>query len=73
MHIIDVTSEVKKNGFGEFSAVDPVMVAEMTADHGYFVDVEHFLPVIGSSFEGVGIIRYNVVQRGKHLCVRDAT
>ena len=51
-----MTGEVKKNGFGEFSAVDPVMVAEMTADHGYFVDVEHFLPVIGSSFEDVGTI-----------------
>ena len=42
MCIIDVTSKVK-NGFGEFTAVDPVMVAEMTTNHGwYFINVKHF-------------------------------
>lgn len=68
-----MASEVEKNGFGELAAVYSVIVAEILAGHGRFVNVQHLLSVVGSSFEDVGAVGQKVVQRGKHLCINDNT
>lgn len=66
-----MTNEVKKNGLGELAPVDSIVVAEILVGHGCFVNVQHLLPVVRPSFEDVGAIGQEVVQRGKHFCIND--
>ena len=51
-----MTSEVEKNGLGELARVDFIAITEVLVGHGPFVNVQHILPVVGSSFEDVSAI-----------------
>lgn len=66
-----MTSEIEKNGLGKFTPINSITVAEILVGHGRFVNVQHLLPVVRSSFEGICTIRQKVVQRGKHFCIND--
>lgn len=66
-YIVDMTSEVEKNSFGELAPVDFIAVTEILVGQSRFVNVQHLLPVVRSSFENVGTIGHKVVQRSKHF------
>ena len=69
-YVVNATTEVEEHRLSELAAVDCVVLAKVLAADGGLVDVEDHLPVVGARLEHLRTKRYEVVERGQHLCER---